>query len=95
MSEIIFAIFAIVFFITRLVIFPYYIIPGWVVEAKDIFGVYPCYYLFSIGLFVLQALHAFWFYLIARMVYQLLFSDMKKDSRESDDEDDDDTKKTK
>jgi ceramide synthetase len=82
-----FAVFAITFFITRLVIFPRNILysvfaDGYRIFDCDWFGC-PTY----IGLlFALQFLHVFWFYLIARMVYKLAMGTMQDDERSDNEE---------
>lgn len=88
-SEVIFAAFAIVFFITRLVIYPSNVIYGAMFTAPAILShldkQYVGYYVLLALLIILQALHIFWFYLIAKMVFQLVTGTMQKDIR-SDDE---------
>ena len=85
----VFGMFMIAFFVTRLVIFPRYIIYTMLTEGYQCFGCEwgGCY--FYVGLLCsLQCLHIFWFYLIARMAYRLLIKgEVEKDVR-SDDEDD-------
>jgi len=85
-----FGVFAVTFFVTRLVLFPRYIlyvicVDGWAIYGCEWGG---CY--FFIGfLMALQCLHIFWFYLIMRMVVKMVFvGTIEKDER-SDDEDDD------
>lgn len=83
-----FAIFAITFFITRLVIYPYFVLgsvftTGYHAFHFTFFGAY----FYPALLFALQALHIFWFYLIARMIYRLMAGEMEDDVR-SDEEDD-------
>ena len=88
--DIIFAIFMIVFFISRLIIYPKHIMYSIITEGIEYFGCEfgGCYV--WIGLLgALQLLHIFWFYLIARMAYGLIFvGSIEKDVR-SDDEGDD------
>ncbi|MGH0172854.1 UNVERIFIED_CONTAM: hypothetical protein FKN15_001323 [Acipenser sinensis] len=68
-----FVLFTIVFIITRLVIFPFWIIHcTWfypVLFFPPFFG----YYFFNVMLIVLQMLHIFWTYLILRMVKKFIF----------------------
>jgi ceramide synthetase len=82
-----FVLFAVSFFVLRLIVYPRYLVYSLVVEAPEIMGMWPCYWVFATLLVVLQCLHVFWFYLIARMVPSLLQTGIQKDER-SDDEDD-------
>eukprot|EP00428_Durinskia_dybowskii_P061797 CAMPEP_0170367700 /NCGR_PEP_ID=MMETSP0117_2-20130122/7067_1 /TAXON_ID=400756 /ORGANISM="Durinskia baltica, Strain CSIRO CS-38" /LENGTH=414 /DNA_ID=CAMNT_0010622325 /DNA_START=17 /DNA_END=1261 /DNA_ORIENTATION=+ len=88
--DVLFGVFMVVFFVTRLVIYPRYILYSVIVEGVEYFGCEfgGCY--FFIGLLCsLQVLHIFWFYLIARMAYRLLIvGSVEKDVR-SDDEGED------
>ncbi|CAB4016055.1 ceramide synthase 5, partial [Paramuricea clavata] len=73
LCDVIFGVFAVVFFISRLVIFPWWIIRSVHFEAPISFeGTMPMYYCFVVLLLALQAMHIFWFYLIARMAYSFL-----------------------
>uniref|UniRef100_H3BDW4 Ceramide synthase 3 n=1 Tax=Latimeria chalumnae TaxID=7897 RepID=H3BDW4_LATCH len=73
-----FVVFAIVFIITRLVIFPFWIIHcTWVLPVHfypPFFG----YYFFNVMLVILQLLHIFWAYLIFRMVNKFLFGSVSE-----------------
>lgn len=81
-----FAIFALSFFVTRLVIYPRFLVYSLVYEAPAIMGMWPGYWAFAGLLIVLQCLHIFWFYLICRMIYRLLTTGIEKDERSDDDE---------
>ena len=81
-----FAIFAIAFFITRLIIYPRDLVYSLVVEAPEIMGMWTGYWAFAALLIVLQCLHVFWFYLIVRMIFKLLTTGIEKDERSDDDE---------
>jgi TLC domain len=84
----IFALFAITFFVTRLIIYPRYIIYSVFVEAPTHFGTnWAGFWVFSGLLVVLQLLHIFWFYLIAKMLWQLFSTGVDKDVRSDDDDD--------
>uniref|UniRef100_A0A3B4UL93 Ceramide synthase 4 n=1 Tax=Seriola dumerili TaxID=41447 RepID=A0A3B4UL93_SERDU len=67
-----FVVFAGVFLVTRLVIFPSKIIHTTLVLSMEVFEPFVGYYLFNTLLMVLQALHIFWAGLILRMVYKFL-----------------------
>jgi len=90
--DMIFAAFAISFFVTRLVIFPRYLLYSLLVEAPAILspgGVWPGYWAFAGLLVALQCLHVFWFWLILKMAWRLCCSgeSIEKDVRSDDDED--------
>ncbi|XP_072297336.1 ceramide synthase 2-like [Eucyclogobius newberryi] len=80
-----FIVFAAVFLITRLVIFPSKIIHTTLVLSMEVFKPFFGYYFFNVLLMVLQALHLFWAGLILRMIYKFFKGKMEKDER-SDDE---------
>jgi ceramide synthetase len=85
--DILFGIFAISFFITRLILYPRYMVWSLVYEAPlKLGGYWLGYYAFAGLLILLQILHIFWFYLIVRMIYKLITTGIDKDVR-SDDED--------
>jgi hypothetical protein len=76
-----FAIFAITFFVTRLVIYPQ-VIYSYLTSPRILGGVWPFYYVSGTLLCTLQCLHVFWFSLIVRMVYKLIVSGgIAKDER--------------
>lgn len=82
-----FACFALSFFVTRLVIYPRFLLYSFLYESAAIMGMWPGYWLFSTMLVGLQCLHVFWFYLIVRMIYRLMIvGEIEKDVR-SDEED--------
>lgn len=83
-----FVMFAVTFFVTRLVFYPRHILYSVIFTAQSQFGYSLVYYVFSTMLSILQILHIFWFYLIARMVYLLMLSGgTDKDIRSDDDDD--------
>ncbi|XP_071752402.1 ceramide synthase 2-like isoform X2 [Centroberyx gerrardi] len=91
-----FIVFALVFLVTRLVVFPSKIIHTTLVLSMEVFEPFVGYYFFNILLIVLQALHIFWAYLILRMAYKFLFlGKLDKDERsdeESESEEDEEDK---
>nr|XP_020487117.1 ceramide synthase 2-like [Labrus bergylta] len=81
-----FVLFAVVFIVTRLVIFPF-----WLIHCTWVYPVhhYPAffgYYFFNVMLVVLLCLHVFWAYLILRMIKKFIFGTLTRDER-SDGED--------
>jgi len=69
LCDALFVIFTIVWFFTRILIFPLRILRTSYFESSDIIGYYPAHSLLILLLLILQVLHFFWFYLILRMVY--------------------------
>ncbi|XP_063071166.1 ceramide synthase 5 isoform X2 [Engraulis encrasicolus] len=65
--DFLFVVFGICFFITRLVIYPFWVLWSVLFESWEIVGPYPSWWLFCGLLSVLQVLHVIWFYLIARI----------------------------
>ncbi|XP_034170805.2 ceramide synthase 2 [Pangasianodon hypophthalmus] len=81
-----FVVFAVVFLVTRLVVFPSKIIYTTLISSMEVFQPFVGYYFFNSLLLVLQFLHIFWAWLILRMIYKFLFlGKLDKDER-SDDE---------
>jgi len=89
-ADVLFVIFAVTFFVTRLMLYPRYIVYSAYVESMEIFGTYSMsgYFVFTGLLTILQLLHVFWFYLIARMIYGMVTDKLGGDVRSDDDEDD-------
>ncbi|KAI1889723.1 hypothetical protein AGOR_G00165880 [Albula goreensis] len=87
--NIIFIAFAIVFMVTRLIIFPFWLIHcTWVypvLSYPPFFG----YYFFNVMLVVLLMLHIFWAYLILRMLKKFLFGNLTGDERSDNEEEED------
>ncbi|XP_056613943.1 ceramide synthase 4a isoform X1 [Triplophysa dalaica] len=81
-----FVIFAAVFLITRLVVFPCRVVYTTAVDCLDVFPPFPGYYFFNCLLLVLQALHVFWAWLILRMVYKFVFLGKVERDERSDEE---------
>ncbi|XP_072223910.1 ceramide synthase 5-like [Leuresthes tenuis] len=87
-----FVVFSISFFLTRLVIFPFWIIYSVMFESWEIIGPYRAWWLLNGFLLVLQTLHIIWFYLIARIAIKAIFKgkvakDERSDVESSSDED--------
>ncbi|XP_069766779.1 ceramide synthase 2 isoform X2 [Narcine bancroftii] len=77
----IFVVFAAVFIITRLIIFPFWIIHCTWVYPVLYFPPFFGYYFFNVMLLVLQLLHIFWAFLILRMFAKFLYSKLDGDDR--------------
>eukprot|EP00286_Rhodomonas_abbreviata_P019320 CAMPEP_0181294894 /NCGR_PEP_ID=MMETSP1101-20121128/3850_1 /TAXON_ID=46948 /ORGANISM="Rhodomonas abbreviata, Strain Caron Lab Isolate" /LENGTH=307 /DNA_ID=CAMNT_0023399595 /DNA_START=315 /DNA_END=1238 /DNA_ORIENTATION=+ len=87
--DILFGVFAVTFFVTRLVLYPRYILYSVIVEGVATFGCeFGGCFIFIGLLCALQCLHIFWFYLIMRMVFKLIANGgIEKDERSDDEED--------
>jgi hypothetical protein len=88
-ADVLFVVFAVTFFVTRLMLYPRFIVYSAYVESMEVFGTYSMsgYVVFTGLLTILQALHIFWFYLIAKMIYEMVKDGRGGDVRSSDDED--------
>ena len=88
MTDVVFATFAVTFFVTRIIVYPRFIISSVLYEAPLYLGGsdWIGFYVFAGLLIVLQVLHVFWFYLIARMIYKLVTTGIEKDERSDDEE---------
>lgn len=87
-TDVLFAIFAVVFFLTRIVLFAKDIVYGIYTVGGEILGrTYFAFRICYVFLLLLQCLHIFWFYLIMRMVVMLFTSGITGDVRSDDEED--------
>lgn len=86
--DVLFGCFAITFYVTRLYIYPKYLVYSVVFECPEMLGgTWPAWFVFSALLCTLLVLHLYWGYLIARMIVKLFAAgNVEKDER-SDDED--------
>lgn len=83
----VFATFAVTFFITRLIIFPYYCVYDTYYTYGNRFGTsHGLYWIWMVLLCALQALHIFWFSIIGKMVYMMFATDKVVEDIRSDDE---------
>lgn len=79
-----FAFFVVVWSVSRLFIFPFYILKSLIFESKLHFDTYPALNMLIAFLLVLQTLHVIWTCFIAKIVYRtVLAGKMEKDSRSS------------
>ncbi|XP_065928808.1 ceramide synthase 6 isoform X1 [Magallana gigas] len=72
LCDVLFAIFGIVWFITRLVLYPTKVMWSTYFECKQIVGPFPSCYFLNCVLVVLLILHAYWFSLIVTVAYTVL-----------------------
>ena len=80
--DFLFAMFAVAWVITRLGIYPTWIIYSVAVEAPQMLQMFPIYYFFNVLLSLLLVLHVTWTYFIFKAVYKaLLCGKTEKDTR--------------
>ncbi|XP_071380696.1 ceramide synthase 5 isoform X2 [Centroberyx affinis] len=94
LCDFLFIVFSVVFFITRLVIFPIWILNTTLFESWAIIGPYPSWWLFNSLLLILQVLHIIWSYLIARIALKAMLrgkvcNDVRSDIESSSEEESD------
>lgn len=88
-----FVVFTVLFMLTRLVIFPFWLIHCTWVYPVELFPPFFGYYFFNFMLVVLQILHLYWAVLISRMLYKCIFTKLDGDDRSDEEEDDSDLPK--
>ncbi|XP_055976033.1 ceramide synthase 5 isoform X3 [Sorex fumeus] len=82
LCDALFVIFSVIFVVTRLGIYPFWILNSTLFESWEIIGPYPSWWLFNGLLLVLQVLHIIWSYLIARIAFKALIrGKVSKDDR--------------
>ncbi|KAK6176080.1 hypothetical protein SNE40_014435 [Patella caerulea] len=91
LGELMFTGFAIVWVITRVIIYPYWILYNVIIEASLYFPPTPSHRLFAVMLFILQILHWIWTYFIflaaaMKFKYGKVKKDARSDSESSDTE---------
>jgi hypothetical protein len=84
-----FVLFAISFFVCRIVLLPYRVLYTTMIDARFLWGVWFPYWFFNIFLLTLYCLHIFWMSIIAKMAYQFMRTgEVAKDARSDSDDDD-------
>ncbi|KAN0008864.1 hypothetical protein ACTFIU_009530 [Dictyostelium citrinum] len=89
-----FVMFAVSFFVTRLIFFPFTLIKSSLTEAYYVSVEFPLFYPTNVALLTLLILHMFWFFLIARIIYIKLFKSKDFDDIRSDSDEDEEVKPT-
>uniref|UniRef100_A0A8C4SKP5 Ceramide synthase 6 n=1 Tax=Erpetoichthys calabaricus TaxID=27687 RepID=A0A8C4SKP5_ERPCA len=93
LCDVLFVMFALVFIITRLGIYPIWILNTTLFESWDVVGPYPSWWVFNLLLTLLQVLHCFWSYLIVKIACKAVSKgkvskDDRSDIESSSDEED-------
>uniref|UniRef100_A0A8B9MRU0 Ceramide synthase 6 n=1 Tax=Accipiter nisus TaxID=211598 RepID=A0A8B9MRU0_9AVES len=72
LSDLLFLTFAIVFIVSRLGIYPLWILNTTLFELYEALGNFPALWIFNVLLVILQILHCFWSYLIIKAAYKAI-----------------------
>jgi hypothetical protein len=85
-ANVVFAVWVVVWVLTRLIYFPMFVVRGGVWESVARLGFFPLYSFNAITLLILLALHVFWTTMIVRMIVRMITGDAKqlRDTRELD-----------
>ena len=84
-ADTLFTIFAVVFIVSRIFIFPYSILYTTLIKSMWLFSPYPGYYFFNGLLIILWCLHIFWAYIIISMAIRMArVGKLEKDARSDD-----------
>jgi hypothetical protein len=86
LSDAVFASFTLTWILTRLGLYPTWILFSTTIDAPQIFQMFPAFYFLVFLLYILLALHLIWTYYIFKMVYKAFYIGKTEDSR-SDSED--------
>ncbi|XP_060925701.1 ceramide synthase 5 [Limanda limanda] len=92
LCDFLFIVFSVAFFLTRLIIYPIWVLNSTMFESWDIVGPFPSWWVFNILLLVLQVLHIIWSYLISRIAVKAMLrgkvcNDVRSDIESSSEED--------
>ncbi|XP_052247343.1 ceramide synthase 6-like isoform X2 [Dreissena polymorpha] len=86
LCDVLFAVFAIVWFVTRLVCYPIKILNTSWFQSRAILGFFPSLVFFNLWLCLLLVLHVYWFSLIVRVAYAVLTKHSEVDDVRSEQE---------
>jgi len=82
LCDLLFGLFTVGWFVTRLTMYPYFILYTTSIEVHDILGFAPSLFLFNGLLWVLQFLHVLWFIIIIKAAYKaVIVGQVEKDTR--------------
>ncbi|XP_015519874.1 ceramide synthase 6 [Neodiprion pinetum] len=88
LCDFIFVIFTILWIVTRMGVYPFWIIYSTTIEAPKIVPMFPAYFIFNALLSLLLVLHAIWTWLILKIAYNAFYAgQMEGDIRSSSSED--------
>lgn len=88
LCDILFACFALTWVVTRLGVYPTWILYSTTIEAPQIVEMFPAYYIFNGLLSILLVLHVIWTYFILKIIYKAMYSGKtEKDTRSDSDSD--------
>ena len=82
--DVLFACFAVTWIVTRLGVYPTWILYSTTIEAPQIVEMFPAYYIFNGLLSILLVLHVIWTYFILKIVYKAMYSGKVIHSRTKD-----------
>lgn len=86
--DFVFVIFTILWIVTRVGIFPFWIIYSTLIEAPKLVPMFPAYYVFNTLLCLLLILHSIWTYVIIKIAYNAFYAgQMEGDIRSNSSED--------
>ena len=74
LRDILFACFALTWVVTRLGVYPTWILYSTTIEAPQIVEMFPAYYIFNGLLSILLVLHVIWTYFILKIIYKAMYS---------------------
>ena len=72
--DILFTLFAVTWIVTRLGVYPTWILYSTTIEAPQIVEMFPAYYIFNALLAILLMLHVIWTYFILKIVYKAMYT---------------------
>ena len=74
LCDLLFACFAMTWVVTRLGVYPTWILYSTTIEAPQIVEMFPAYYIFNGLLSILLVLHVIWTYFILKIIYKAMYS---------------------
>ena len=74
LCDLLFACFALTWVVTRLGVYPTWILYSTTIEAPQIVEMFPAYYIFNGLLSILLVLHVIWTYFILKIIYKAMYS---------------------
>lgn len=87
LCDLLFACFALTWVVTRLGVYPTWILYSTTIEAPQIVEMFPAYYIFNGLLSILLVLHVIWTYFILKIIYKAMYSGKTEQDTRSDSDD--------